>query len=194
MHHVHFHATPSSTLNLHIERNWLVIAAEMKPKDSSDRHSQRMWGSIAPRTKLSRWGTYRWLWRGVKCLCRGLEAKIAFEPISASSRMFPLIWRDCLSSPRSHNWPFVWLQFDHLCPFLGKLCAAYCSLFPRPHHWCEKTMEFQARRSHFLHFPHVAKVALPVCRAVVMQTCEHTHRHAQTPILTFTMPGASELS
>lgn len=59
--------------------------------------------------------------------------------------------------------------------FLGKLCAAYCSLFLRPRHWCEKTPEFQARRSRFLRFPHVAKVALPACRAVVMQTREHTH-------------------
>lgn len=62
-------------------------------------------------------------------------------------------------------------------------------------------MEFQARRSHFLHFPHVAKVALPACRAVVMQTREHTHTHTQMcpissqhQILTFPMPRASELS
>lgn len=37
-------------------------------------------------------------------------------------------------------------------------------------------MEFQARRSHFLHFPHVAKVALPVYGAVLMQRREHAHR------------------
>lgn len=60
--------------------------------------------------------------------------------------------------------------------FLGKLCAAHCSPFLWPHYWCEKTVEFQARRSHFLHFPHVAKVALPVCGAVLMQRREHTHR------------------
>lgn len=60
--------------------------------------------------------------------------------------------------------------------FLGKLCAAHCSPFLWPHYWCEKTVEFQACRSHFLHFPHVAKVALPVCGAVLMQRREHTHR------------------
>lgn len=92
------------------------------------------------------------------------------------SQKFPHIWRDCLSSLWSHNWPFVWLQFEHLRLFLGKLCAAHCSPFLWPHYWCEKTVEFQACRSHFLHFPHVAKVALPVCVLCLMQRREHTHR------------------
>lgn len=123
-------------------------------------------------------------------LCNNLEDKIGprwllSEPLGGCQLQFYHYYRRHLRNfPISDAtvFPLYGHIIDLLCDsslnicvfFLGKLCAAHCSPFFWPHYWCEKTVEFQARRSHFLHFPHVAKVALPVCGAVLMQRREHT--------------------
>lgn len=86
------------------------------------------WANMAPGTKAVRvWNMHVTL-KGGKVSCaemrraKWLSVVPTWRPseplgglqllgLSLLPGKTPHIWRDCLSSPRSHNWPFVWLQF-----------------------------------------------------------------------------------
>lgn len=72
------------------------------------------------------------------------------------------------------------LQFEHLCLFGEAVCAAHCSL-SGSQSITGVRLEFEARDLHFLCFPHVTKVALPVSGAG-KHGCNTKQTHAQTHI------------
>lgn len=85
-------------------------------------HSQRMWANVVPRDKscqrMEHIGDIKVRKRHRPKMASVWTSGCVSAPVLSllpqTCQKFPHIWRDCLSSLWSHNWPFVWLQFEHL--------------------------------------------------------------------------------